>query len=126
MGRLGRKPVEGSGTLAFRNFCGLSSSYKQGNPLPHISMASHFWRRALACGAALMLFGLPIVQAADSFQDVESRISEFTLKNGMKFIVLERHQAPVASFYTYADVGSAQEVKGITGLAHMFEHMAFK
>jgi predicted Zn-dependent peptidase len=44
----------------------------------------------------------------------------------MKFIVLERRNAPVISFYTYADVGSAQEVKGITWLAHMFEHMAFK
>lgn len=40
--------------------------------------------------------------------------------------MLERHEAPVASFFTYADVGSAQETKGITGLAHMFEHMAFK
>lgn len=34
--------------------------------------------------------------------------------------------APVFSFCTIADVGSAQEVPGITGLAHMFEHMAFK
>ena len=40
--------------------------------------------------------------------------------------MLERHQAPVASFTTYADVGSAQEVAGITGLAHIFEHLAFK
>jgi predicted Zn-dependent peptidase len=32
----------------------------------------------------------------------------------------------VFSFFTLADVGSAQEVPGITGLAHMFEHMAFK
>jgi predicted Zn-dependent peptidase len=34
--------------------------------------------------------------------------------------------APVFSFATIVDVGSAQEVPGITGLAHMFEHMAFK
>jgi predicted Zn-dependent peptidase len=64
--------------------------------------------------------------AQDSFKEVQARISEFTLNNGWKFIVLERHQAPVASFYTYADVGSVQERIGITGLAHMFEHMAFK
>jgi len=32
----------------------------------------------------------------------------------------------VFSFYTHVDVGSAQEIPGITGLAHMFEHMAFK
>jgi predicted Zn-dependent peptidase len=44
----------------------------------------------------------------------------------MEFIVLERHQAPVVACYTYANVGGAQETKGITGLAHLFEHMAFK
>lgn len=64
--------------------------------------------------------------AQPEFHEIESRVSEFTLSNGMKFIVLERHKAPVASFHTYADVGSVQETKGITGLAHLFEHMAFK
>jgi predicted Zn-dependent peptidase len=72
----------------------------------------------VAAGAALC--------AQDDFRDIQSRVTEFTLKNGMKFIVLERHQAPVAAFLTYADVGAAQEVIGITGLAHIFEHMAFK
>ena len=66
------------------------------------------------------------VCGAGSFQEIQSRISSFTLPNGMTFIVMERHQTPVASFLTYADVGSVQEVKGITGLAHIFEHMAFK
>src|ERR1700674_2832161 len=66
------------------------------------------------------------IAADDGFQEIQSRIGSFTLKNGMTFIVVERHQAPVASFLTYADVGSVQEVKGITGLAHIFEHMAFK
>ena len=66
------------------------------------------------------------VCGAGSFREIQSRISSFTLPNGMTFIVMERHQTPVASFLTYADVGSVQEVKGITGLAHIFEHMAFK
>src|SRR5215467_315030 len=66
------------------------------------------------------------LSAAESFQEIQSRITSFTLKNGMTFVVMERHQAPVATFLTYADVGSVQEVKGITGLAHIFEHMAFK
>jgi len=64
--------------------------------------------------------------AENDFKEIESHVTEFTLANGWKFLVLERHQAPVAAFLTYADVGSAQEVTGITGLAHMFEHMAFK
>ncbi len=44
----------------------------------------------------------------------------------MKFIVLERPEAPVVSFHVYADVGSANESYGITGISHLLEHMAFK
>jgi len=56
----------------------------------------------------------------------ESRTTVHTLRNGWTFVIVERPVAPVFSFSTYVDVGSAQEVPGITGLAHMFEHMAFK
>lgn len=56
----------------------------------------------------------------------EKNVTEFTLDNGLTFIVVENHDAPVLSVLTYADVGSVDEVKGITGLAHVFEHMAFK
>lgn len=80
------------------------------------------WTAAL--GLAALLAGAANVRA--QFAELQSRIQEFTLDNGMRFIVLERHDSPVVSFYTHADVGSAQEVPGITGLAHMFEHMAFK
>ena len=66
------------------------------------------------------------VQAQDMLAQFEEAITEFTLDNGLKFIVLERHEAPVVSFYTYANVGGVDELKGITGIAHMFEHMAFK
>ena len=44
----------------------------------------------------------------------------------MKFIIFERHEAPVFSGYIYVNVGSADEVYGNTGIAHVFEHMAFK
>jgi len=57
---------------------------------------------------------------------VMQRITEFRLDNGMKFIVLERHQAPIVSFLTYADVGGANEPEGKTGVAHFLEHLAFK
>jgi predicted Zn-dependent peptidase len=57
---------------------------------------------------------------------VIQRVTEFRLENGLKFIVLERHQAPVVSFYTYADVGGANEPNGQTGVAHFLEHLAFK
>jgi predicted Zn-dependent peptidase len=57
---------------------------------------------------------------------VAQNITEFTLDNGLEFIVLERHQAPVVSFMTYADVGAADEPDGLTGVAHFLEHLAFK
>jgi predicted Zn-dependent peptidase len=63
---------------------------------------------------------------AQNLAEFEKSITEFTLDNGLHFIVLERHEAPVISFHTYADVGSVDDPKGRTGLAHMFEHMAFK
>ncbi|MBP0017175.1 MAG: insulinase family protein [Cyanobacteria bacterium SBLK] len=54
------------------------------------------------------------------------KVTEFTLDNGLRFIVFERHEAPVISFATYADVGGADEPDGKTGVAHFLEHLAFK
>ena len=53
-------------------------------------------------------------------------VTSFQLENGLRFVVLERHDSPVFSFRTYVDAGSVDEQAGQTGLAHMFEHMAFK
>jgi len=53
-------------------------------------------------------------------------LTEFRLDNGMKFIVLENHQAPVVSFVTYTDVGGVDEPDKKTGIAHFLEHLAFK
>ena len=60
------------------------------------------------------------------FERVSKELTQFRLENGMKFIVLERHQAPVVSFLTYADVGGVNEPDGKTGVAHFLEHLAFK
>ena len=64
--------------------------------------------------------------AAQNLQDFEKKVTQFTLANGMTFLVIERHDAPVVSFHTYANVGAVDDPTGRTGLAHMFEHMAFK
>jgi predicted Zn-dependent peptidase len=48
------------------------------------------------------------------------------LDNGLTVLVCERPEAPVFSYFTHVDVGSDREYPGIHGLAHMFEHMAFK
>src|SRR3954471_14371121 len=70
-------------------------------------------------------FLIPVLNAQD-IASFEKRITVKKLGNGLTVLIMERPEAPVFSFYTRVDVGSVQEVPGITGLAHMFEHMAFK
>ena len=79
-----------------------------------------FW--IAAC--VLALAALPAT--AQDLASFEKKVTEHKLANGLTFLIYERPEAPVVSFFTYAGVGAAQEVPGITGMAHMFEHMAFK
>jgi predicted Zn-dependent peptidase len=73
-----------------------------------------------------MLLAISLPLAAQDLASIEKRVTVKKLDNGLTVIVMERPEAPVFSFATMVNVGSAQEVPGITGLAHMFEHMAFK
>jgi len=52
-------------------------------------------------------------------------IQTFTLKNGMKILVLENSSIPNANMYFFYKVGSRNEHVGITGISHFFEHMMF-
>jgi zinc protease len=58
---------------------------------------------------------------ATSVEDIKS----FTLENGMKIMVLEDSSIPNANMYLFWKVGSRNEVPGITGISHFFEHMMF-
>jgi predicted Zn-dependent peptidase len=82
--------------------------------------------RLLTVGLALALLSLGVGVEAQDLATFEESVTEHTLGNGMKFIIVERHDVPVISFQIYADVGSVDEEAGISGMAHMFEHMAFK
>ncbi|MTI86996.1 MAG: insulinase family protein [Balneolaceae bacterium] len=81
--------------------------------------------RILGILLILMGFGYSTTQA-QYLEEFENKVTEFTLDNGLHFIIIERHQAPVASFYTAVNVGGVDEPVGNTGIAHIFEHMAFK
>jgi predicted Zn-dependent peptidase len=59
-------------------------------------------------------------------QTLEDKVHARTLGNGMTVILVERHGAPVFSTLYGFKVGSVDEIQGITGTAHLFEHMAFK
>src|ERR1700719_2770585 len=69
---------------------------------------------------------LTALAAAQNVASFEKRITVKKLPNGLTILICERPEAPVFSFFTMVDAGSAQDPLGKTGLAHMFEHMAFK
>ncbi len=69
---------------------------------------------------AFVLFAMS-TQAQMKAEDVKT----FTLKNGMKFLVIEDNSIPNANMYLFYKVGSRNEYQGITGLSHFFEHMMF-
>ena len=80
--------------------------------------------RILLAGAFLVAFA--VLAPAQDVASFEKRVTVKVLDNGLTVLVCERHEAPVFSFFTHVDVGADREFPGITGLAHMFEHMAFK
>ncbi len=83
------------------------------------------WVKSLGLAGLLWFVCLGVVFGQD-LASFEKRVTKHTLKNGWTFIIVERPVAPVFAFMTRVNVGSAQESTGLTGLAHMFEHMAFK
>ena len=81
----------------------------------------------VGASVAIVLYGAwgTAAQGQD-LASFEKRVTKRMLENGLIVLVVERPEAPVFSFFTHVDVGSDREYPGITGLAHMFEHMAFK
>ena len=80
--------------------------------------------RRIAVILALGLLAAPL--CAQDLAAFEKNVTMHKLDNGLTVIIVRRPEAPVFSYATVVNAGNAQEVPGITGLAHMFEHMAFK
>jgi predicted Zn-dependent peptidase len=73
------------------------------------------------------IFLIIIFTSAGAFAlSLEGRVKEFTLENGMKVLMLERHQSPTLALYIRFRVGAMDENLGMTGTAHLLEHMLFK
>src|SRR6202790_5859480 len=79
-----------------------------------------------ALKSVALFLALAAVAVAQDLASFEKRITLKKLDNGLTVIICERPGAPVFSFNTHVDAGSVQAPMGQTGLAHMFEHMAFK
>jgi predicted Zn-dependent peptidase len=79
-----------------------------------------------SCKFLAVILACSAFALAQDLASFEKRITVKKLDNGLTVIICERPEAPVFSFYTHVDAGSVQDPMGKTGLAHMFEHMAFK
>ncbi len=80
--------------------------------------------RVVKLGGILGLAGMlatPLPAAAQMFNP-----TTYTLSNGMQVVVVENHRAPIVTQMVWYKVGSADEVPGKSGLAHLLEHMMFK
>jgi predicted Zn-dependent peptidase len=76
---------------------------------------------------ALMLATMAACGAfAQDLKSFEQKITTKVLPNGITLIICERPEAPVFSYSTFIDAGDVNDPTGQSGLAHMFEHLAFK
>lgn len=69
---------------------------------------------------------LAVVSASAGAAAQEVVVEEVMLDNGMKLLLLPRPGDPNVAAGWVAKVGSVYERPGITGVAHLFEHMMFK
>jgi predicted Zn-dependent peptidase len=75
---------------------------------------------------AALVCGLAVAAQAQDLSSFEKRITTKVLPNGLTLIICERPEAPVFSYFTIVDAGDANDPGGQSGIAHMFEHLAFK
>jgi zinc protease len=77
----------------------------------------------------LILAGLSLASmmvAAAAAETAPSRVSEFTLKNGLHVVVIPDHRAPIVTQMVWYKAGAADEPPGSSGIAHFLEHLMFK
>jgi predicted Zn-dependent peptidase len=88
----------------------------------NLAASRRFAPRVLLAAACLAAAARPAAAA----EKPQINVQEFTLPNGMRWLLFERHDSPTVVGGWVAHVGSANEREGITGISHLFEHMMFK
>ncbi len=82
------------------------------------------WRSRAA--AVFLMAAMLLLGRAPAVLAQQVAVREIHLSNGMKVLLLPRHDEATVAAGWVAHVGSANERPGITGIAHLFEHMMFK
>jgi predicted Zn-dependent peptidase len=79
-----------------------------------------------SCVALALTMAAAQVGLGQDLKSFEQRITTKVLPNGLTLLICERPDAPVFSYTTFVDAGDVNDPMGESGLAHMFEHLAFK
>ena len=69
---------------------------------------------------------LLVLAAGGAAGQSAERVLAATLENGLRVLLQEDHRSPIVSFQMWYRVGSRNEARGATGIAHFLEHMMFK
>src|ERR1700692_4292078 len=83
-------------------------------------------RCAAVCAVFAALLVTCMTGVSQDLKSFEQRITTKVLPNGLTILICERPEAPVFSYTTFVDAGDVNDPWGESGLAHMFEHLAFK
>src|SRR5437867_3145825 len=81
--------------------------------------------KSAACVVFLAFAGPALAATSTAASKIEVKYTQFTLPNGLRVILHEDHSVPLVTVNTWYHVGSARELPGRTGFAHLFEHLMF-
>src|SRR5881397_1265123 len=76
--------------------------------------------------AFLVALVLLVLAAGGAAAQSGERVLAATLENGLRVLLQEDHRSPVVSFQMWYRVGSRNEARGATGIAHFLEHLMFR
>ncbi len=83
---------------------------------------------AFLVGSLLVLGGCSSLSKSKDWQSLglQFDLKETRLDNGLRILMVQDKTVPIISYQTWVNVGSVDEDFGLTGLAHLFEHLMFK
>ncbi|MES2296463.1 MAG: pitrilysin family protein [Pseudomonadota bacterium] len=90
---------------------------------PRLSAALILPVLLLLVGASAPLPDVPSAPPASALPRIA--LDKITLPNGLELIMVEDHKLPIVAVNLWYHVGPANEAPGLTGFAHLFEHMMF-
>src|SRR5919204_3001295 len=75
---------------------------------------------------ALILLAAVALASPSTAAEAPARVLAVMLDNGLRVLLLEDHRSPIVSLQLWYRVGSRNEARGATGIAHFLEHLMFR